>query len=44
MIDIQKCRRCGELYDIDTSNPLCPECRKKDFKINGGDGDGQRKL
>ncbi len=43
MIWTRKCRKCGQLYDIDVSKDLCPECRTG-FKINGGKGDGQRKL
>jgi len=33
MINMKKCKRCGELFDIDTSQDWCPECRKPN-KLN----------
>jgi len=44
MIWQRKCKRCKRMFDIDTSKELCPECRDRNFKINGVEGDGQRKL
>ncbi len=29
----KKCKKCGDPFDIDTSQELCPECRNG-FKIN----------
>ncbi len=35
MINLKRCIKCGELFDIDTSKDLCPECRKyKEPKID----------
>jgi len=28
MINLKKCKKCGELFDIDTSQDWCPACRK----------------
>jgi len=33
MINLKKCKKCGELFDIDTSQDWCPECRKPN-KLN----------
>ncbi|GAI76113.1 unnamed protein product [marine sediment metagenome] len=32
MIHLKKCKKCGELFDIDTSKDLCPKCRKKEVE------------
>lgn len=29
MIYARKCIRCKEMFDIDTSKELCPNCRKR---------------
>ena len=29
MIDIRYCKKCKKAYDIDTSQELCPKCRRK---------------
>ena len=44
MIWQRRCRKCKRIFDIDTSQDLCPECRNNKPIVNGGEGDGQRKL
>lgn len=36
MILPKKCKRCDKIFDIDTSQYLCPKCRglKEPFKID----------
>ena len=34
MINIKYCKKCGEAFDIDTSQELCPSCRNGN-KLNG---------
>lgn len=33
ILNWKKCKKCGEQFDIDTSQDLCPECRKP-IKLN----------
>ncbi|GEM_PF-5769694 len=35
MINLKKCKKCGELFDIDTSQDWCPKCRNKKIKLIG---------
>jgi len=38
ILNWKKCKRCGKMFDIDTSKDLCPECQielKKKRKENG---------
>ena len=35
ILNWKKCSKCGEQFDIDTSQDLCPECRNKKIKLIG---------
>ena len=34
MIHTKRCKDCKCLFDIATNYDLCPECRRRDLKLN----------